>query len=425
MYQKIKLNNGARILLVPSESTKAVTVLALFKVGSRNERKQINGVSHFVEHLMFKGTKKRPTTLDISKDLDRVGAEYNAYTGKDHTGYYIKIDSAKINTAIEILHDILYHSRFNKKEIDRERNVIIEEINMYKDNPMLYVDDLFEELVYEGSSLAWQIAGPREVIKKISRQEILRYRDRFYLPRNMVIAIAGKIPDNIMGKAEGCFGSVPKNNVKIPSGKLMLFPQDVRQGAKFKLHYKKTEQVQLALGFPAYKKSDPRLYALNLLSVILGGNMSSRLFINIREKRGLAYFVNCHLDSHEDIGSLMIHSGLDKSRIKEALQAILRELRKIKKDGVSQEELRNAKDFLRGKITLKLEDSSSLAAWFGNQELFGLNILTPEEKFKKFNKVTAAEVKKVAKEIIEQKRLKAVLIGPFKNNQEFQKLLKI
>ncbi len=424
MYQKIKLKNGARVLLVPQHETKAVTVLVLFKIGSRYESEELNGVSHFIEHMMFKGTKKRPTTLDISKDLDKVGAEFNAFTGKDHTGYYIKINYKKIDLAIDILHDMLYNSKFDKNELDRERTVIIEEINMYEDNPMMHIDELFEELLYGGHPLARRIAGPRKNIKNISRQKMLQYKNKFYSPDNMVVVIAGNISDDIIERMKNNFAVVKKSSPKLP--RINRYKLKSSSKPELKIHYKETEQVQLSLGFPAYKKSDPKINALALLAIILGGNMSSRLFVNIREKKGLAYFVSCQAETYEDIGNLMIRSGLDKSRIEEALKSIVFELKRIKNKGVSKSELKNAKEYIRGKTTLKLEDSSSLAGWFASQELLDKEVLTPEEKFAKIDRVRLKDIKRAARDIIKENMLKAVIIGPFTDQEQknLQKLLK-
>jgi len=422
-YTLHQLSNGARLILVPSKSTKAVSVLTIFGVGSRYETKKINGASHFIEHLMFKGTEKRPTTLDISKELDQVGAEYNAATSKDWTAYYVKIDAKKTEIALDILSDILLNSKFEKSEIEREKGVIIEEINMYEDNPLMYIENILEESLYEGNSLGWQVSGPREVIKKISRQELLDYKNAFYRPKNMVICVAGNFPENIKEKVENYF-TFEKKESEIPRFEKFDFSQTE---PRVKIKNQKTEQVQLAFGFPGYSYRDDRTYALYLLAVILGGNMSSRLFINIREREGLCYFIRSYLNIYQDTGNLVVQAGLDYSRLEKAIELILEQLKKIKEQGVSEEELNDAKQFLRGKIILNLENSSELAEWYAKQAVLTDEILNPDEKFEKFDQVTVEDVIKIANESLRKKFINLALIGPFEKEQErkFKDLLEL
>ena len=419
MFKKLTFQNKTRLLLIPYHDTEAITILFLYGVGSRYERPEINGVSHFIEHLMFKGTNKRPTTLDISRDLDRVGAEFNAMTSKDYTGYYIKISQAHKDLAVDILSDMLLHSKFDAREINRERGVIVEEINMYHDNPIMCIESLFEEAVFAGNPLGADVAGPAAVIKKISRKQILAYRDNFYRPDNLVIAVAGKIDDALRADLEKKFIA----KATVPSAPLPRFVEYATDQVvpRIKLQFKETKQVQLAFGFPAFGYHDKRAYALHLLSIILGGNMSSRLFVSVREKRGLCYFIRCSPNFYQDTGNLMIQSGLDKSRLDEALAVIQAELVKVKKQGVTAKELRDAKEFLRGKIVLALEDSSNLAEFFAKQELLLGKILTPTQKMKKYAAVTLGDIQAVAREVFQPNRANIAIIGPFKEEKYFRK----
>ncbi len=417
MFKEITFKNKAKLLLIPFKDTKAVTVLFLFGVGSRNESLEINGASHFIEHLMFKGTKKRPTTLDISRALDRVGAEFNAMTSKDYTGYYIKINYENIDLAVDILSDMLLNSKFDAKEINRERGVIVEEINMYHDNPLMFIESIFEEVVYEGNTLGWEIAGPEEVIKNITRQQLLDYKSSFYRADNVVIAVAGKIDGRVRRLIEQKFIDKLEHS-KAPIKTFSPFV-DTQLEPRLKLHFRDTKQVQLALGFPSFGYEDPRIYALHLLSIILGGNMSSRLFISVRERRGLAYFVRCYPNYYQDTGNLFIQSGLDTSRIDEALSVIIAELKKVKAKGVTAKELHDAKEFLRGKVILSLEDSSALAEYFAKQRLLTGRILTPEQKMKKYDEVTLSDIKKLAQNIFQKQKLNLAIIGPFKDEKRF------
>jgi len=420
-HEIITLPNGSRLILVPNKSTKAASVLAIFGVGSRYETKQINGASHFIEHLFFKGTKKRPTTLDISKELDRVGAEYNAATAKDWTAYYVKIDSEKVDLALDVVSDMLLNSKFDEKEINRERGVIVEEINMYEDNPLMYIEDLLEQSIYKGNTLGWQISGPRDVIKKVSRQDLLDYKNTFYQPKNLVICVAGNYPENIKERVEKYF-TMEKTEKEVPKFEKFEFAQTE---PRIKIKKQKTEQVQLAFGFPGYNYFDDKVYALYLLAVILGGNMSSHLFINIRERQGLCYFIRSYINIYQDTGNLIIQSGLDINRIEKAIELILQELKKVKEEGVTEAELQEAKDFLKGKIILHLENSSELAEWYAKQSVLTSEVLTPEQKFALFDKVTLEDIKKVANEVFKKEYINLAMIGPLDGSDKFRKLLEL
>lgn len=421
MYQKQKLKNGLNLILAPLKGTSAVTVLILLGVGSRHETKNINGVSHFIEHLVFKGTKKRPTSLDITKELDAVGAEYNAFTAKDHTGYFIKGPAKKIELAFDILSDMIFNSTFNSLEIDKERGVIIEEINMYNDNPLFALHGLFEQTMFDKNSLGWQISGPKKVIKQISRQKLVNYKEKFYQPENMVIVVAGSFnKTQVKNLTKKYFDQKNQRQVKNIFTKVKIS----QTKPKVSLMYKDTQQVQIGLGFPAFALNDPRVYPLYLLSVILGGNMSSRLFRVIREEHGLAYYIKSEIEAFQDIGLFVVQAGLDKKRIASAITLILAELKKVTAEGVTDKELKDAKEFLKGKVALQLEDSENVADWYGKQQLLQKKLATPAQRLKKISAVKAGDVKKVANQIFKAQRLTLVLIGPLKDKQTFVKLLK-
>ena len=410
MFTRKIFNNKVRLITIPSKDTQAVTVLFLFGVGSRYESKQINGASHFLEHLMFKGTKKRPSTLAISRELDSVGAEFNAMTSKDYTGYYIKINKDKLELAIDILSDMLLNSVFKESEINRERGVIVEEINMYHDNPLMGIESEFEQEVFKGNTLSYDVAGPASVIKNISRRQLLDYKQKHYRPDNVVVAVAGKFDAGVNNLIQKYFVDKLKS-VNHPKEEFAQFILRQKQ-TRVRIKYKNTKQMQLALGFPAFGLHDDRKYVLNVLSVILGGNMSSRLFINVRERKGLAYFVRCYPNYYQDTGNIMIQAGLDPARKDEAVQVILDELRKVKKRGVTAKELKDSVEFLNGKTVLNLEDSSHLAEFYAKQELLNNKILTPSQKLRKFKAVTRNDIKKVANEVFRDELLTVAGIGP-------------
>jgi predicted Zn-dependent peptidase len=424
MYQKFLLKNGFPVILVP-QAGKSLTLLVLYKVGSRYEDLKINhGVSHFIEHLMFKGTRKRPTTLDISKELDNIGAEFNAYTAKDHTGYWIRANAAKVELASDILSDMLINSTFDKDEINREKGVIIEEIKMYEDQPMYYAEMLFEQLVFKGNTLATDIAGTEKSVSQMTRKNIMDYLNSFYVPGNAVIVVAGKINKKLKSILSKKFVHAPGREYGVFSNQFEPFVNNQRE-KRILLNYKNTKQVHLAMGFPAYSYFHNDLYALHILSIILGGNMSSRLFINVRERQGLCYYIKSQADIYEDTGNLMIRAGLDMNKIDQAIKIIITELKNLKTKGVEQKEIKMAKEFLKGRMILHLEESNHLAEFYGRQFILTDKILTPNQKIKKIDEVTKAQVDKVAKDIIKTEKLNLAMISPFKDKKKFLKLLKI
>lgn len=422
-YYKKTFPNGLKAIVAPLKDTKTITLLVLVKVGSRYEKLTLNGVSHFIEHMMYKGTAKRPTTLHISKELDGVGAEFNAFTGKDQTGYYIKINHEKNRLAFDILSDMLKNSLFDSTELNRERKVIEEEINMYKDNPQIYIESLFEELLYgEKNSLGQLISGPKSVIRGVPRAQILNYKKKYYQPQNMLVIIAGKINQtqgfNLIKK----YFNFGRSQNKIPAFAKVKVIQNTPRA---KVEYKDTEQVQLCLGFPAYSYFHKNLETLFLLTIILGGNMSSRLFINIRERLGLCYFIRSSINIYEDTGNFVIQAGLDKKRIKQAITKILEEVQKIKEQGITPDELEKAKEHFKGRLTLQMEDSEQIAAWFGTQQLLAGKTLTLEQRFKRIEKVKLNDVQMVAKDVFKTAKINLALVGPFKQKGEFIRLLKL
>lgn len=405
-----KLSNGMSVLLVPQKGIESMTLLVMCRVGSRYETKEINGASHFIEHLMFKGTKRRPNTQLISRELDRYGAAYNAYTDKDITGYYIKMDAAKTSLAVDMLHDMLFHSLFDAAELDRERGVIIEEINMYEDNPQAHVEDLVEASLFPNSTLGWNIAGPREVIRTVTRDQLIAYRDAYYIPERMTIVASGKIQPGFMALLEKTFGRVKRDGVDTA-----FTPFTPPATLKNPISYqdKKTEQVQLAASFYGLPLGHEDLPAVGLLANILGGTMSSRLFVEVRERRGLCYSVHAGHQAREDVGVFSVMAGLDKKRVKEASEVIFNEIKKITKTPVTTEELKRAKDHVRGRTMLAFEDSATQAEWYGRQWLFERKIKSPEERMHLIEQVTAKQILSVAKHILHPERMAGSVIGPF------------
>ncbi|MFH1456624.1 MAG: pitrilysin family protein [Patescibacteria group bacterium] len=423
--KKYKLKNGLQVILTPQKETKAVTVLVLVGAGSRYEDKNIAGISHFLEHMMFKGTEKRPNTFVLSKELDSVGADFNAYTAKDHTGYWIKINNEHIDLALDMLSDMIFNSKLEEKELNREKGTIIEEINMYDDTPMMWADVLMEEIIFKNSGLAHDQLGTKKNIRAMSKNKMINYKNKYYFPKNMLISVAGNFEtNNIKNLIDKYFNGLTKISQRAKVVKLgkIKFKQDKPQ---INLKYKNTEQIHLAFGFPAFGHKDKELLPANLLSVILGGSMSSRLFINVRERQGLCYYINSSLNVYQDIGNLSIRAGLDKERIIQAIKLILKELNKIKNKGITNAELKKAKEYIKGKMILNLEDSSSVAEWYGKQQFLIDKTKTPEQKIAEIMKISKIDVDKVAKKIFQTKSINLALIGPFTSENDFLKILKI
>lgn len=421
MFKKTILENKTRIITIPMKNTEAVTFLVLVGTGSKYETKEINGVSHFLEHMFFKGTKKRPDTLNIAETLDRVGGEYNAFTSKEVTGYWAKVASQHQEIALDWISDIFLNSKLEEKEIEREKGVILEEINMYLDTPTAYIGELWEKLLYQDQPAGWRVLGEKENILKLNREKLAGYLKNHYSSLNTIICVAGDINRRIIEeKIKKCF----KNINKIPYRQKIKVKEEQKE-PKSLIYFKKTDQTHLCLGVRAYHLFHPQRYALGLLAVILGGNMSSRLFISIRERRGLAYYVRTGAENTTDTGYLVTSAGVDHKNIEEVIKLILKEYQRFKNKLITREELQKAKDYWKGNTLLSLESSDSQAFFYAEQEVLKQKILTIEEIFKKIDQVTINDIKKVAEDIFKPEKLNLAVIGPFKEKEKFRKFLKI
>lgn len=421
MFKRIVRTDGSVIILLPKLGTKAVTFEVLYKVGSRLESKKLNGVSHFVEHLMFKGTSRRPNTADISKELDGIGAEFNAFTGKEYTGYYITADSKKLPLTADMLADMLQNSKFEAKEIDRERGVIVEEINMYEDNPMMYIEEAFEELLFENSPMGQQIAGPRINIQTVSRNNLYNYYKKHYYNGNAIIGIAGKFNQVQALKIVDKLFPLTTNKARNKFPKLIIRKQTAPRATIVK---RDLEQVQLMLGWRSLASTDKRFIVSQVLANILGGTMSSRLFLNIRERRGLCYFIKASVGAYEDTSAFTIQAGLNKQKIYEALEAIKEELKQFAQAGITQAELTKAKDNMRGRMILKMENAPTHLNFLLSQEILGESIKELEDRLKELDRITIRQVNDLAKELFNWSQANLTVIGPFIDKNKFLNILK-
>jgi len=416
-----KYDNGLRLVVVPMKSTQTITVLVLVGTGSRYETKDINGLSHFLEHMMFKGTDKRPKALAISRELDSIGAEYNAFTSKEYTGYWAKASAENKNLVLDVISDIFLNSKLDEKEINKERGVIIEEMNMYLDLPPRYVGDLYEKLLYGDQPAGWMVIGEKETVLKLNRGRFVDYFNNHYFAKNTIVAVAGNVDKEEIKESVGkLFKNVRE---KEPISKKGV--KESQNKPQALVHYKKTDQTHFILGVRAYDMFSPKIEAADILSVILGGGMSSRLFIEIREKLGLSYYVKTGHDSYTDHGYLATASGVDNKRVGKAIATVLKEYKKVKQKPVPKAEIKKAKEYIKGKFVIGLEQSDDMAAFYANQWLLKNETLTPEEKLDKIMKVRAEDVQAAANEIFRPEKLNLALIGPFEDKGKFDKLLEV
>ncbi len=406
-----------RVLLVPTKGTDTVSVVVLVRVGSRYEYKRINGASHFIEHMMFKGTRRRPTAQHISRALDGIGADFNAFTGKNVTGYYVKVDKSHLALGIDLIDDMLFASKIDVGEMNRERGAIVEEINMYEDNPMMHVSDLLEQVMFEGGTLGWEIAGTQKIIKKMDHGEIHEFYQQHYQPSNMTLVISGNINRGVRKMVQMRFGKRRSNGKDRNGFEDVVLPKAQKQ-PRARVQTKKTEQAQIAIGLPSFGVQDPRNTALKLLTTILGGNMSSRLFVEVRERKGLAYFVRAFNSAYEDVGVLMIRAGLDTERLELAMKTIMKELRSLKKNGVTARELKEAKMFVRGQVAIRMEDSFERAQWYAREQMFQKRVRSPQAYLKHMDTITKKQVHDVAKEVLNFNKMSIAAVGPFASDKE-------
>lgn len=415
---KDKLENGLRVISAPLKNTKAVSLLVLVGTGSRYEEKANNGIAHFLEHMFFKGTNKRPTTLDIARELDSVGASYNAFTGEEYTGFFIRAESSHFDLALDILSDMLFNSKFEEIEITKEKGVILEEINMIKDLPQAYVEYVAKELLWGDEPLGRMITGLPETVSKFNRETFTSFYENFYQPQKMIVAVAGNISDNILTKIEKAF--VFKDHQDIPSYEKA---NDEQTKPALKIEFKKTDQAHFILGFRALKFSDPRREILKVLNNVMGGAMSSRLFTEVREKRGLCYYISSDFEEYRDTGFWAASAGVDIKRIDEALKVILEEFSKIKSREILAEELKRAKENLKGRMYLGLEESLNVAQSLAEEEMFLGKIKDPDEIAKEIDKVSQEEIQNLAHDIMKPEKLNLAMVGPFEEKERFEKIL--
>ncbi len=389
----------------------------MLAAGSRYETAETNGIAHFAEHMFFKGTERRPTARDIASEIDGIGGEFNAFTGKEYTGYYVKCGAETRDVALDVLVDMLRHSSFDAEEIEREKGVIVEEMNMYFDTPRDFIGGVYDELLYGDQPLGWDIIGRKETVRGATRDTFLGYLERWYRPERMVVGLGGKIGDDVLERLEELLGDIPPRETGLPAA--VAVPAN---GSAVKLHTKQSDQAHLVLGARSYPIDHPDRHALQLLATVLGGGMSSRLFTEVRERRGLAYYVAGTNHSYTDAGSLYTRAGVDINRVDDAVSTIVGELRRIVDERVPDDELAKAKSFTKGRFTLQLENPQGLLMYGLRREVLEGAAREPRELLEGIEGVTPEDVQRVARDVLGD-RLFLAAVGPFDDPARFEQLL--
>ncbi|MFA6251060.1 MAG: pitrilysin family protein [Candidatus Paceibacterota bacterium] len=418
--KKKTYKNGLRVITVPMKDNPTVTVLVLVGTGSNYETKEINGISHFLEHMCFKGTIKRLTPQSISHELDALGCQYNAFTDHEMTGYYAKGDAKNFSQIFDIVSDIYLNSTFPEAEIEKEKGVIVEEINMYEDMPQSHVQELFDKVLYPDQPAGRGIAGQKENIYRMTRPNFVNYKKSHYVAKNTVIIVSGNIQSEKVHKEVNKYFKDIKSTNKIKKVKT----KDIQTRPNVLVKYKETDQTHFVLGVRTFPLFDKRNMTLSLLGGILGAGMSSRLFIKLREEMGVAYYVRAFNNSSLDHGSFQISAGVNNKRTVEVLKEILKECNLLVNEKVSEKELNKVKSFIIGNMKMSLEATDDIANFYGGQELMKGEIKTLEEKIKDIQKVKASDIQKIAKTIFKTKNLNLAIIGPFKDDSTFKQILK-
>lgn len=414
-----RLTNGIQLVMVPLANTAAVTTMVFMGVGSRFESPRQRGLAHFVEHMVFKGGNRYRTAKEVAQAMDSVGGEFNAYTNFEVTSFYTKTEGRHLELGLDVLSDMTLNAAFPSEELEKEKGVIVEEINMYEDMPMRKVYQVLSRLVYGETGLGLPIIGSKESVTSFTQADFLQYREQFYKGEKCTIAIAGAIDvDTTPALVERYFKELPPGGEYAPEKATYL-----GQTERLLIEYKQSEQTHLRLAVRSFPMGDPRRHVLGVMSTILGGNMSSRLFSSVREQQGLCYYVHSYNDSFTDTGMLVVSAGVDNNRLPQAVSAILKEMSLLRLQEVSEDELKRAKQYVLGKMSLNVEDSEHVAELYGLQQVLEHQIETIEEIRQGVEAVSAADIREVAEEIMQDAWLRLAVIGPHQHKEELTQLL--
>jgi predicted Zn-dependent peptidase len=417
VFQRDTLDNGLRVLTADLPYAQSVAVMVMLAAGSRYETAETSGIAHFAEHMFFKGTERRPSARQIAGEIDAIGGEFNAFTGKENTTYYVKCAAEHRDVALDVLVDMLRNSRFEAQEIEREKGVIVEEMNMYYDTPRDFIGGVYEQLLWGDQPLGWDIIGRKETIQGATRDTFMGYLGRWYRPSRMVLGVGGRIGDGLLERAQELFGDLADAETGEPE------PAAPHANGRVDVYTKQSEQAHVCLGVHSRPLDHPDRYALQLLATTLGGGMSSRLFTEVRERRGLAYYVYGLNHSYTDAGTLYAQAGVDIGRIDDAVTTIAAELRKIAAEPLPADELEKARNFAKGRFVLQLESPQGLMMFGLRKEVLEGRLPDPDEVLRGLDAVTSDDVARVAGELLATDRLRLAVIGPFEDASHFEPLL--
>ena len=419
VFERNVLPNKLRVLTAPLDHAQSVACFVMLAAGSRYERAENRGIAHFAEHMFFKGTERRPSSRILTTLIDGIGGEFNAFTSKEYTGYFVRCAGADRDTALDVLLDMLRHSKFDGEEIEREKGVILEEMNMYQDTPRDHIGTVYEDLVYGDNPLGWEVLGTKETIKGASRETFLDYVDEWYTPERMVVGVSGMVGRDLTPMLEELLGDMSPDGNRRPAPAQLDRPS----GPRVAVQQKDADQAHLILGVPSYPIEHPDRYPLQLLAAVLGSGMSSRLFLEVRERRGLAYYVHGINHSYTDAGSLLAQAGVDIKRIDEAVKVIVEQFNRIAGEEVGAEELEKSRSLVKGRFVLRTEAPQGLIMYGLNREVLEGSVLEPDELLAQLDAVTAADVQRVARDLIARDKLHLAVIGPFADEGHFADVL--
>ena len=419
VFERTTLANGIRLLTAPMPNVQSTSCFLMFAAGSRYETAETNGIAHFAEHMFFKGTERRPTAKDIAVEVDSIGGEFNAFTGKEYTGYYVRCAAEHAPVAFDVLVDMIRHSRFDEEEIEREKGVIVEEMNMYFDTPRDFLNGLYENLLYGDQPLGWDIIGRKETVRGATRETFLDYIDRWYQPTRLVVGVGGRFDPDLIARLEELVSEFQLGQMPGPDPVRL----DGNGEHRVVVHTKQSDQAHVSVGTLSHPLGHPDRYALQLLATILGGGMSSRLFTEVRERRGLAYYVFGVNNSYTDVGSLFSQAGVDITRIDEAVATIVGELRRITEEPVPADELEKARNFTKGRFVLQLESPHGTIMYGLRREVLEGEATEPAEVLAALDGVTVEDLQRVAQDVIGRNALNLAVIGPFDDSERFERLL--
>jgi predicted Zn-dependent peptidase len=419
VFERTTLSNGLRVVTAPLSHAQSVACYVFLAAGSRYEDPQSRGIAHFAEHMFFKGTERRPTARDLTSLVDGIGGEFNAFTSKEYTAYYIRCAGEQRDTALDVLVDMLRHSKFDAEEVEREKGVILEEMNMYFDTPRDYVSSVYDHLLFGDNPLGWETLGTRETIRAATRDTFMQYLERWYKPPRIVVGVSGMVGDSLVPRLEELLGDVGGETNGGPPPAAVERSKEPR----VRLHKKDSDQAQVCIGVPSYPMEHPDRYALQLLATILGGGMSSRLFLEVRERRGLAYYIYGVNQSYTDAGTLFAQGGVDIARIDEAVTTIVEQFRKLAEETVPSDELEKARALAKGRFVLQTESPNGLLLYGLRREVLEGRAAEPAELVAGLDAVTADDVQRVARDVIGDEGMRLAVIGPFDDDERFATLL--